>query len=201
MESRSALARVMEFRRIAERAGNPVTTVWDSLFPESDGERWFVYALLDPITDDVRYIGSSVNPSNRFQSHYRGSHNRRVRAWFKELRSIGQRPRLVTLADVRGWRAANRLENVYIFEYSRNGAELLNIINSLETSIRDAWRRWAREWKRDLIRHARYPLRCGLPDSIELATSASEYTQSLRACELALDLIRRPRPRLTPFPR
>ncbi len=91
-----------------------------------DRELYFIYALIDPRDSKVRYIGSSVNPKGRFDSHM-ASPSRALRPWLEELASCGLQPRLITLADARNYQRALNLENVYIDEYQRVQGGLLNL--------------------------------------------------------------------------
>lgn len=60
----------------------------------------FVYALVDPRTSVVRYVGRSANPRNRLNSHCHRTAARKVYAWAEELRALGLRPQLVVLERV-----------------------------------------------------------------------------------------------------
>jgi hypothetical protein len=60
-----------------------------------------IYALIDPRTDAIRYIGKSANPDVRYASHCTASSPlRAVRAWITELAKRKLRPRLRLLEVV-----------------------------------------------------------------------------------------------------
>jgi predicted GIY-YIG superfamily endonuclease len=57
----------------------------------------FIYALIDPRTDEIRYIGKTVNPVSRFQAHKNRRINTHCSAWVASLASYGCAPVLRTL--------------------------------------------------------------------------------------------------------
>jgi predicted GIY-YIG superfamily endonuclease len=71
----------------------------------------FIYALIDPDTSDVRYIGKTVNPESRYRDHCNTGHeyrNPRKVAWVKALKSQGKKPVLAILEECtdEGWEEA-----------------------------------------------------------------------------------------------
>lgn len=52
---------------------------------------YFVYALTDPRTDEIRYIGKSANPAQRLASHASRSGAVAVRNWIKSVGAPGMR--------------------------------------------------------------------------------------------------------------
>lgn len=64
----------------------------------------FIYALLDPDTKKVRYVGKAKNPKNRLKQHMwraRGvSDNMHVHNWIRKLEQFGKRPELEVLDEV-----------------------------------------------------------------------------------------------------
>jgi hypothetical protein len=61
-----------------------------------------VYALVDPRTDRVMYVGQSIDIDFRYRQHLHSSPwegNRRKVDWISELRSLGLEPRLVILEE------------------------------------------------------------------------------------------------------
>ena len=87
----------------------------------------FIYALLDPITKEVRYVGKADKPSKRFRRHLRensteATHKAR---WIKVLLDNGLRPLLEVIDEVlqSEWKAA---EAAYISFYKEEGCNLVN---------------------------------------------------------------------------
>lgn len=60
----------------------------------------FIYALAEPGTMTVRYVGKSYDPKSRLSTHLSAHAPYRVRAWVRSLRARGQRPRLLILHKV-----------------------------------------------------------------------------------------------------
>lgn len=67
-----------------------------------EGIRLFVYALCEPDSGEVRYIGLSGNLWKRLLAHYRHSGIRPVKEWIESLRARNLIPSLKVLAEVRG---------------------------------------------------------------------------------------------------
>jgi hypothetical protein len=85
-----------------------------------------IYALHDPDTDEIRYIGKSVDAQKRFKAHLR--ENRRktpVYLWLARLRKERKVPRLSIVSTVaaESWEAEERR---VIEEYAVSGS-LLNV--------------------------------------------------------------------------
>lgn len=127
---------------------------WLDSEPE-DGKRHFIYALIDPRTSKVRYIGSSVNVAKRLGQHIAKPCNLNLAAWLNELSAVGALPQVVTLADCYGYRVSRRLEAVYIDEYQRLQGGLLNQEFSLASDRKRRFDMDARYWLRDVLRNAR----------------------------------------------
>lgn len=89
-----------------------------------------IYGLVDPRTDEIRYVGQSVNPTHRLGQHIyeaediRGGAKRR---WILDLLANGIRPSLRILAGVRKARA-DIAEKRWINRCAADGHRLLNAI-------------------------------------------------------------------------
>src|SRR3972149_9379407 len=93
---------------------------------------WFIYGLVDPRNDEIRYIGQTVNPKGRLSVHLHaarhGEHTYRSR-WIGGLLELNLKPSLtileeaistdkidereiwwITEAKARGWRLTNMTE-------------------------------------------------------------------------------------------
>lgn len=101
---------------------------WEKLEDWYDTSRpkHFIYALIDPRDNRVRYIGDSVNVANRVEGHFSNRDNPLIWKWVRELKSVGLMPKVQTLADCHGETYARFLEAVYIDEYQRYQGDLLN---------------------------------------------------------------------------
>lgn len=62
--------------------------------------RAFVYALIDPRSLKVRYIGSTINPNSRLIAHLADTTNTPKTQWLTELKSINLQPIMVILSVV-----------------------------------------------------------------------------------------------------
>jgi len=69
-----------------------------------------IYALVDPRTNAVRYVGKADNLTTRAIAHVNDRANTRKARWIQSLVTAGLRPRVVTLQTVEdvAWQAAER---------------------------------------------------------------------------------------------
>lgn len=86
----------------------------------------FVYALCDPEGGEVRYVGQSINLTNRLHTHFNGKGCIAVRDWLRSLRVKGQRPTIKLLAETEHASEAWTLETAWIEHYKPTGL-LLNV--------------------------------------------------------------------------
>lgn len=75
----------------------------------------FIYGLVCPIEEVIRYIGKSVSPEKRFIAHLSGarrmSYDHHTARWIRKLDSEGLKPSLVILQELttdQDWRSAER---------------------------------------------------------------------------------------------
>jgi hypothetical protein len=91
----------------------------------------FIYALADPITLRVRYIGKSNNPRTRLLTHVseslRGRSNEKKSQWIRGLLSKGLSPQLFILAQVpiNLW---EEHEREWIRRFQKGGADITNVM-------------------------------------------------------------------------
>lgn len=90
--------------------------------------QWFVYLLVDPDTDEVRYVGKSANPEGRLKSHMRYKQSARlpVGLWARSLMSRCSAPTLRIYGACATESEAFALERLAVAEFRGGGARLLN---------------------------------------------------------------------------
>ena len=93
-------------------------------------ERAFVYGLINPLTQEVFYIGQSNNPHQRFVEHLRDTSNSTKVETIKNLREQGYKPSLAILEEVDGSPALER-EQRWMRFYEEQGVELTNFDSQL----------------------------------------------------------------------
>ena len=85
-----------------------------------------IYALSDPETGEIRYIGKANDPRARLKSHIRDSRRRNtpVYCWIRKLQEGGQAPSMAVIEWAVDWVEA---EKRHIAAYRAEGARLLNL--------------------------------------------------------------------------
>lgn len=89
----------------------------------------FIYALTDPVTDEVRYVGKADRVKVRYVSHLREARSGKDSYkcnWIRQLINNGQTPKLIVLEEISQdeWKKA---EIYYIEEFKRLGHNLTNL--------------------------------------------------------------------------
>jgi hypothetical protein len=87
----------------------------------------FIYALSDPRTNQVRYIGKANNPKDRYTNHFNSSRDKNThkRNWINSIRKDGFRPELIIIDEVPiiEW---HYWEKFYISLFKTWGFDLVN---------------------------------------------------------------------------
>lgn len=71
----------------------------------------YIYGLTDPETDEIRYIGKSIRPTERVNNHMNEKSNCHRSHWLQSLKAKGQWPGLVILEMINGawpWQHSER---------------------------------------------------------------------------------------------
>jgi hypothetical protein len=93
----------------------------------------YIYALIDPDSEDIRYIGKAANIDKRLSEHCadRSGFQTEKDLWIAELRAQGKKPsvKVVETCDKETWRDRER---VWIAHYREQGLDLLNVGNGCE---------------------------------------------------------------------
>ncbi len=99
---------------------------------EFDEDEVYVYFLIDPRTNIVRYVGLSRNPENRFNGHRSTATNKLVRQWVSELKRQGLRPIEKIVRKCAGYGEGTKWERRWISRLAkRHGKLLLNIFDRI----------------------------------------------------------------------
>ena len=85
-----------------------------------------IYALCDPGTGEIRYVGKANDPRARLKSHLRDAKRRAtpVYRWISKLGKSNQQPRIQVLAWTDDWRDEERRQ---IADLRAKGVRLLNV--------------------------------------------------------------------------
>lgn len=72
----------------------------------------YIYALIDPESEEIRYIGKSIRPEQRLQNHINEPPTNCHRShWIQSLKVRGLRPELIIIEEIRGawpWQESER---------------------------------------------------------------------------------------------
>lgn len=94
--------------------------------PFSGCDPIYVYALVDPETGEIRYIGKSVRPAERLQNHMNEKSNCHRSHWLQSLKARGLRADLVILERIDGDWPWQHSERHWIAHGRANGWRLTN---------------------------------------------------------------------------
>lgn len=86
----------------------------------------YIYALIDPGTGEIRYIGKSIRPAERLQNHMNERSNCHRSHWLQSLKARGMRADMVILERIDGAWPWQHSERRWIAYGRRNGWRLTN---------------------------------------------------------------------------
>jgi len=88
----------------------------------------YIYALIDPRTRQIRYVGQSSDPERRYQQHINAAEDTPKGVWIQELRAMDQLPDFILIDECEDAEAFY-LENWWILIGKRQGWPLTNGTN------------------------------------------------------------------------
>lgn len=88
----------------------------------------YIYALVDPRTDEVRYVGATIDVTRRYRAHLTHQLDRDTprAAWLNELLALGLKPELLVIEESSAGSWPER-ETFWILSYRAAGCDLTNI--------------------------------------------------------------------------
>lgn len=88
----------------------------------------YIYTLSNPVTNEVKYIGQSINPTYRLSKHICDRKNTETHkgAWIKSLFLIGLKPKMEILDEFENKEAACNAEIYWISQFKAWGFNLTN---------------------------------------------------------------------------
>jgi hypothetical protein len=86
-----------------------------------------IYALVDPRTDDTRYIGKTRRPESRLRAHCSNKHHVHSSRWVQSLLREGVKPKMVILEGGLSEEEWPEREQYWIAYYRSHGVNLTNI--------------------------------------------------------------------------
>lgn len=90
-------------------------------------ESVFIYGLIDPLSNELRYVGKSIKPNNRLRKHIseRFTHDSYKDRWIRKIVDQGVRPELIIIDEV-PYGEWQFWEQHYISYYKMIGCRLTN---------------------------------------------------------------------------
>lgn len=90
------------------------------------GEPVYIYGLVDPETDEIRYIGKSIRPTERLMNHCNEVSGCHRSNWIQSLKKCGLKPEMVILERIVGDWPWQESEKRWIAYGRANGWNLVN---------------------------------------------------------------------------
>ena len=91
----------------------------------------YIYGLIDPRDNQIRYIGKTNNPSHRYNDHISYRHTNHCSGWIKSLAKLNLRPRMFILEKTNPdlWQESER---AWISFFRELGCRLTNMADGGE---------------------------------------------------------------------
>lgn len=86
----------------------------------------YIYGLIDPSTNQLRYVGQTDDLNKRLQQHMQDGGNTPKVEWLRGLKSIGQQAIIIVLSVVKDGENAHEIEYRWIYFGRQNGWPLTN---------------------------------------------------------------------------
>jgi hypothetical protein len=110
----------------------------------------YIYALVDPLTLETRYIGKSIRPKERLMNHCNEQADSWRNRWLKQLRACGLKPRLRILERIdsreqnwqdveRAWIAYGRSEGWPLTNCTDGGDGVTNLPPEVRARMSRVW--------------------------------------------------------------
>jgi predicted GIY-YIG superfamily endonuclease len=106
-------------------------------YPENERiSKWEIYALVDPLDGNTKYIGMSKNAKRRFKQHLRLlDGNKCKNTWIDYLRGYGFLPELRIIEVVHDIITAKERETYWIQHYGECLTNLPNIVEQRRKEV------------------------------------------------------------------
>lgn len=95
-----------------------------------------IYKLLDPTTNEIRYVGRTVQKlENRLKKHLNANDKSHRVNWIKSLTKNELTPKIELICETDSFDVCCELEKFYIQKFKNEGADLVNMTDGGDGSI------------------------------------------------------------------
>ncbi len=101
-------------------------TETDSITSRTESRAVFIYSLIDPRTNETRYVGKSIRPQQRLQNHMNERSNCHRSHWLQGLKHLGLTPAMTILEKIPAGADWQEAECRWIAALKSSGARLTN---------------------------------------------------------------------------
>jgi excinuclease UvrABC nuclease subunit len=116
----------------------------------------YIYKLIDPRNDEVRYVGKTINIKNRYKQHLYDKRKSHKASWVQSLRQIKLKPKLdiLEICNENNWKDRekywiNQFNNLTNLKEGGGSDYIRNTLESTKEKLRLAHkgRKLTNEWK------------------------------------------------------